>query len=300
MSGEVDARVVVSVVVPTHNGGALLIDQLDRLDAETVSVPFEVVVADNNSTDGTAERVRRFRRSNADVRVVSAPDRAGVSYARNVGIAAARGSHILIVDGDDLIEPGWVEALHQGLKKDALVGGRFELREINPPAVLAWHGEQVAQTELPRAEKYLPYIPGGNLGVRKEVVAAVGAFDEWFVGGHEEVDFCWRAQHAGYSVAFVPEAILHYRQRATLRATLRQRYWYGRSAAQLAYRYADQVTRPRLRRDLRWMVYLVTRDFRYLRSQRPAWLLDMAWALGHMAGVLRYRRAPIPLPPAAS
>ena len=77
-----------------------------------------------------------------------------------------------------------------------------------------------------RDRRYLPYAVGANLGVRKEVWAKLGGFDNSYIGGHEEVDFCWRAQRAGYRLAYAPDAIMHYRLRDTLKGAVKQRYNY--------------------------------------------------------------------------
>ena len=79
-------------MIPAHDVGATLGAQLDALLAQEWAGTWEIVVVDNRSTDDTAGVARAATRPrDPRVRVVDAPDRAGLCHARAVGIAAARG-----------------------------------------------------------------------------------------------------------------------------------------------------------------------------------------------------------------
>lgn len=91
---------LVSVVVPTYNQPALLLETLETVFAQTLT-DYEVVVVNDGSTDDTADRLRRLGER---VRVIEQPN-SGIGAARNRGIAEARGKYVAMLDHDDLWRP---------------------------------------------------------------------------------------------------------------------------------------------------------------------------------------------------
>ena len=130
-----------SVVVPTYNRAALLLQVLRSLAAQRTEAPFEIIVVDNGSTDGTRQVAAAF----PGVRYVR-ETRPGSSAARNAGIAASRGEVIAFLDDDVVAEPDWLEALrcaYAALPDAWCIGGRVILRLpdsrprwLDPPSAL--------------------------------------------------------------------------------------------------------------------------------------------------------------------
>jgi len=113
--------VTVSVVIPTHDRGRVVVEAIESALAQTYP-QTEVIVVDDGSTDDTAERVGRLR--DARVRYLRRPH-AGVSAARNAGIAAATGDLVAFLDSDDLWKPDKVEAEIAALARYPSAGGVF-------------------------------------------------------------------------------------------------------------------------------------------------------------------------------
>jgi GT2 family glycosyltransferase len=285
----------VSVVVPVHNGASTLAGQLDALTAQLDEADFEVVVVDNRSTDATAEVALTYAARFPSVRLVRAGQGASVAYARNAGAAAATGDLLLFCDADDVVRPGWVRAMASALVAADLVGGRLDVTRINTPEVQSWTWHP-PDDALAVSMKYLPYATGANLGVRRSVWSELDGFDETFVGGHEEVDFAWRAQGAGYTIAFVPDSVVDYRLRADRRGVYRQRFSYGRTYAQLYQRFRDHpIPRHSWKREA-WVVagFLLSGPREAARGHRTRWVAGVAWTLGRYRGDLAYRvRCPL-------
>ena len=94
----------ISLVIPTYNRAALVVETVRSALAQTV--PFaEILVVDDASTDDTVARLRAF---GGQVRVIEAP-KAGVQAARNLGARAAASQYITFCDSDDLLRPAFVE-----------------------------------------------------------------------------------------------------------------------------------------------------------------------------------------------
>ena len=91
---------VVSVVIPTHNRAALLVEAIDSVLQQSLT-SFEIIVVDDRSTDDTEARVARC---DARVRYYKT-DRAGAGNARNIGMRHARGRYLAFLDSDDLLYP---------------------------------------------------------------------------------------------------------------------------------------------------------------------------------------------------
>jgi glycosyltransferase involved in cell wall biosynthesis len=239
------ARPSVSVVVPVRNGAPTIAGTLEGLAAQTYLGSFEVIVVDNGSTDDTAARVARFSDARppgaAPVRLIGAPDRPGIAYARNTGAAAATGAFLASCDADDVPAPGWLEALVAGAAKADLVGGALELDGLNPPAVRALHsGAGMPIDELPKPLGYLPYAPASNFGIWADTFRTVGGWNESYDSGGEDAELCWRAQAAGHRIVFAPGAVVHFRLRGSLRAIARQSYRDGAVMPKLFREYRSK------------------------------------------------------------
>jgi glycosyltransferase involved in cell wall biosynthesis len=271
---------VCSVVIPTYNAARTLPEQLDALVRQTCTEPFEVVISDNNSTDDSAELARRWA-DRLDLRVVPATRRQGVSAARNDGIAAARTDLILICDADDVVSDEWVAAMLAGLREHDYVGGPLETRSLSGAAA-RWVPIPERMTGLLETWQGRTYPVGGNLGVRRWVVDAVGGFDEDYPAGAEEIDFAWRAGDLGVTPVFLPDAAVSYRIRDDVRGVLRQQFNSGLGAARLyaKFRPAEVPLRPPLRRAHHELLLLRRFPWRGGRDERIAWASTLAFEAG--------------------
>ena len=284
-------RPTASVVIPARNAAPYLEGQLAALVKQDFAAPYEVLVADNGSTDATAAIARRWAGRHALVRLVDACARPGIGYARNTGVSAAAGDVVLFCDCDDEAAPGWISGMVEALGRADVVGGRLELTHLNAPAIRAWRGDPEL-TGLPVTMRFLPYATGANLGVRTSVYRDLGGFDEAYTGSHDDVEFCWRAQLASYSIAYAPDAVMHYRLRRDIRGLAKQRSGYGRSYAQLYAQYRHLGIPPgSLASEAGTWARLALRvPHLATATGRGRWMFDAAWNYGRLAGMAKYRR----------
>lgn len=217
---------MISVVIPCRDGAGVLAKQLDALLAQETSAEFEIVVADNGSTDGTADLVRSY--PDQRVRLVDAGRAPGANVARNIGIAASKGEFILLTDADDVVHDGWIEAYHRVFMGGAqAVGGGLD-RILDDGTVLAQ--ERRLYPALARKDVF---ANGTNCGFTRELFTRVHGFDETFKGGADEVDFFWRVAEAGFMLELVPGAVVSKVQRTDLKAAFAQYRNFGRGEARL-------------------------------------------------------------------
>src|SRR5436309_9736329 len=101
----------VTVAIPMRNAAATIAEQLEALVDQDFTGEWEVVVADNGSTDDSRDIVRRFADRLPDLRVLDASQAVGAAHARNVALREARGDVFVVTDADDVVDRGWVTAM---------------------------------------------------------------------------------------------------------------------------------------------------------------------------------------------
>ena len=271
---------VCTVVIPTYNGAATLGEQLAALARQDATDPFEVIVADNGSTDDLAAVTRRWARE-LDLRVVDASERRGPSAARNIGAAHARSSKLLFCDADDIVSEGWVRGLTGALEQHDFVGGPYLTFATKGDIWLPGYDTSV----LPTAWDGCAYAFGGNFGVSADLWQRLAGFDETLTGA-EEIEFAWRARASGVEAHFVPEAAVAYRVRDAVSGRLWHEYNSGRGTAMLAKRLVPEtVTHWSRRSQARRYLMLLSRFPRSLDGGRwSAWLALLAFEAGRRAG----------------
>lgn len=270
-----------AAIVPCHNEADRLGEQLDALCEQRWRGRWEIVVVDNNSTDGTGDVARRHPCA-VPVRVVDASDGAGVAYARNAGVRASEAPTFAFCDGDDVVEPGWVAAMASALREHELVAGAVDARRINP-AWLAAARSSDGHDRLPTLGS-IPFARGNNCGMHRTVWERLNGYDEDFVG-LEDVEFTLRARQIGIEPVFVADAVVNYRFRDDLGSVWRQGQYYGIGQPALETFAASLGLAGRGRfgglKSWAWLV-LHLPDLRH-RAGRYGWV----WVLANRIGVLR-------------
>jgi GT2 family glycosyltransferase len=308
-SGARPASLDVSVVVPCYNARSTLAEQLDALARQDFTGAWEVIVVDNRSTDESALFASRWQPLLPVLRVVSAPERQGINYARNAGARAATGRLIAFCDADDVVEPGWLSAMVKASERFDLVGGVLDTSHLNSPSVRNWYGTGLFDdrggategrerldggTRLPEALDFLPYAEGNNLLIVREAFESLGGFDETFSSGGDDVEMSWRATIAGYRIGVAAGAVVRYRLRSTLGGIAKQQYWYGKSAPRLYLAFRDAGLRARpVRLGVKswiWLGLHVT-DLLGGEVRRGRWVRLLARAWGRLVGSIQLRVA---------
>jgi glycosyltransferase involved in cell wall biosynthesis len=275
----------LTVVIPAHNSAATLRQQLAALLVQEWSGTWEVVVVDNRSHDATVDLVREYSVRSSRVRLVEAPDRASIGYARNVGIDHARGAAIVMCDADDVVKFGWLRAIGDSLRDHEFVTGPIDVHALNPSWVVETRGKKI-EDGPGQFLGIFPFAHSCNLGFRRTAFDRVGRFDETLVNG-SDVEFSYRLWKVGTELTYVDDAVVCYRYRDTMTGLYKQARNYARVKAPLAARFRAQGTPMTLPSDGRYLVWLVRRlAILRTRSGRARWI----WVLGTTVGGFEGRR----------
>ncbi|HEY8884898.1 MAG TPA: glycosyltransferase [Chloroflexota bacterium] len=228
---------MISVVIPAYNAAKLLPECLRALQAQTVPRDqFEVIVADDGSTDETARIAAAL-----GARVVGGTH-GGPSMARNRGVAAARGEIILFTDSDCSPLPDWIEQMVAPIA-DGVDGvkGAYRNRQTGllPRFVQAEFEEKYER--LAQASQ-IDFVDTYAAAYRREVLERYGGFDPTFaLPSVEDIDLSFRLARQGCRFVFAPSARVYHRHADTLRSYLRRKYRYGVHRVQVYRRYPDKV-----------------------------------------------------------
>ena len=180
----------VSVVIPAYNAGAFIAETLESVLAQTYQ-DFEIIIADDGSTDDTAERVKPFL---SDPRVRYAwGENGGVARARNRGMALARGEFIAFLDADDLWPKDKLEkqiAIMDAHPEIGLLCGDTAQFDEDGIWCRSWFaekglgpvffGSEVLVTDAFARLLDVTFVSMGTVLLRKEIVDKIGGFDESF------------------------------------------------------------------------------------------------------------------------
>ena len=215
-------RPACSVVIPSFNGRKLLAPCLASIARHRPrTLPIEVIVADDASTDGTPDWLAE---AHPDVRLARLGRNVGFCGAANAGIAAARGEYVQLLNNDTEVTAGWIEA---GLAPfaDPAVGSVAPLVLVRSDpsrvdsagdsyAAFGWpskrgHGQDAALWANRPPDRVFG-ASGSSAFYRAEALRAVGGFDPTFGSYYEDVDLAFRLRWAGYDCAYAPGSrILH-------------------------------------------------------------------------------------------
>ena len=234
----------LSIVIVSFNAGADLQACLLSLKKGAPAGDHEIIVVDNESTDGSIEAAERI----PGVRPIRMGRNAGYAAANNAGIRQSRGDLLLLLNSDTLVPPGALDRLVGRLLATdaaAVAGprlvdatGRPELsfgRMISPLNELRQKHRTPAWIEAETArEQFVDWVSGACLLVRRADAEAAGLLDERFFLYTEDVDFCHTIRALGRKVLFTPSAeITHLRGRS--RATQPEASRKAYRASQMAF-----------------------------------------------------------------
>ncbi len=167
------------MIIPTWNRSAQVVGAVRSVLAQT-DADLEVVVVDDGSTDDTAEVLAAV----GDPRVmVVRQANAGISSARNAGAAAASGRWLAMLDDDDRMRPGYLEAMRVGFERDgaAVVTCGAELRSATGTTI----GTRLPTTGGPAFDGVRAWFTSGTMAVEREAMLAVGGYLEGLQCSHQ-------------------------------------------------------------------------------------------------------------------
>lgn len=211
----------VSVVIVNWNGEQFLERCLTALLAQTVT-PYEIILVDNASTDGSLEIVGRF----PSVRLMALNENTGFARGNNLAIEAAskESEWIALINPDAFAAPRWLETLLAAAESkpgfdvfgsklvnaadSTLLDGTGDACHISGLVWRTAHGVPVSHLGESECEIFSPCAAAALY--RRSALLEVGGFDEDFFCYVEDVDLGFRLRLAGYRCLYVPKSVVHH------------------------------------------------------------------------------------------
>ena len=219
--------VAVSVIVPNFNGAAVLPRCLEALARQSFR-DFEVILADNGSTDGSA---REAQRRDPQLQLLELESNYGFTGACNRGFRECQGRLIAVLNNDAAPEPGWLASLVAAADSSARVGMvASRVLSIREPGTVDSLGLLPARNglvylrglgqpdrpdaELPATEEV--FGPSGVAALyRREMLDQIGFFAENYFAYYEDADLAFRGRWAGWTCLLAHRARVLHRHSAT-------------------------------------------------------------------------------------
>ena len=232
-----DAKLpMASIVICSYNGASTVESCLRSMEKLRYPGSYEVIFVDDGSTDGTQKILEKF----PSVRNIRQKNM-GLSYARNVGMEAAKGEIVVYTDSDCEADEDWLYYLALAFARGGYVG-------MGGPNLIPDEGSWIADcvglspggpTHVMIDDREAEHVPGCNMAFYKWALKQVNGFDPQYRKAGDDVDVIWRLQDLGYSIGFAPSAqVWHYR-RNTVKAYLKQQRGYGEAEAMLKFKHPD-------------------------------------------------------------
>lgn len=221
----------LSIIILTWNQCEVTCRCLDALSSITEVPGVEIIVVDNGSTDGTAGHIAS---AYPHVKIIRNAENRGVAAGRNLGLMAALGDKLLLLDNDTIPTKDAIETMSRWLDLDSAAGivacclsdeSGYVQESFKPyPGIgiklrnLLRRGS-VPEPVLPDEPIRPEYVIGACQMFRRSLVERIGLLDENIFYGPEDADFCMRARNAGFHTVYLPQVrMVHDWRRATTRS----------------------------------------------------------------------------------
>jgi GT2 family glycosyltransferase len=212
-----------SVIVLSWNGLEDLPDCLAALDTQEFA-DREILVVDNGSTDGSPEYVQGHH---PHVRLIRNDHNLGFAAGSNVGLRAATGDVLVLLNQDTVVRPGWLQALVDAFDEHPRCGiagakalypdGRIQHAGgyVDGRGAASHHGYGEPDRGQFEEQREVDFVTGAALAISRAALETIGELDEGFqLAYYEDVDWCYRAREAGYDVLYRPQAVLVHKERS--------------------------------------------------------------------------------------
>ena len=190
----------VSVIIPSYNAGAYLAQAISSVRKQKAGFPLitEIIVIDDGSTDGSVEHLQALAAAEGTPEPglkILRQNHQGAAAARNYGMEEATGDWLLFLDADDLLMPGAIELLYQGVLQNAGTAVAFGMAE-------EFISEELDEKQAARLSKKEAPFSGSLAGYfgEKEALLGVGFFDTSLKQAGETVDWLVRLRNSGLKI----------------------------------------------------------------------------------------------------
>ena len=219
----------ISVIIPVYNEESGLRDTLESLEEQDVEdQKYEVIVVDNNSTDGTSNVIREFSDRNSNFKGLEETNIQSSYAARNKGIEASNGEIICFLDADMWADPDYLRRIKDFFSNNQeidYIGCNVEI--IDNSGTITGKYNQLNGFPVEKYMREKKFAPTCCLSVRKEVFSNIGLFNPKLISGGDKL-FGKKVDQSGFKMHYVDEISLYHPARTYWREIASKYFRMGR------------------------------------------------------------------------
>ena len=209
----------VSIIIVNYNGKELLQKCLDSLLKVNYD-NFEIILVDNNSTDGTVEFITKNYPS---LIIIKLDSNKGFAEPNNVAAKISKGKYLLFLNNDTVVTPNFISEMVKVMETDKKIAVCQSLL-LKPDGSVDSSGDFIdhlgvvynSKTEIDEIRE-VSSARGASMLVRSDIFEKLDGFDQKFFITFEDVDLCWRSWILGYRVLIIPTSIVYHEGGITIK-----------------------------------------------------------------------------------
>lgn len=244
----------VSIIIVNYNTKKLTLECIKSINQSNISYQYEVILVDNNSTDGTVDALAK---EFPNVNLIANSENVGFSKANNQAINLSKGRYILLLNSDTIVKSGSIDiiirfmdenmeagatgcrvllpdgsldqACHRGFPTPSAsfyyLAGLYKKYPNNPQ----YNGYHLSHLNLDEIHE-IDCLVGAFMMVRREAIEQVGLLDETYFMYGEDIDWCYRIKQAGWKIYYNPMTeIIHYKGASSRKKPMKIVYEFHRA-----------------------------------------------------------------------
>ena len=209
----------VSIIIVNYNGKELLQKCLDSLLKVNYN-NFEIILVDNNSTDGSVEFITKNYPS---LIIIKLDSNKGFAEPNNVAAKISKGKYLLFLNNDTVVTPNFISEMVKVMETDKKIAVCQSLL-LKPDGSVDSSGDFIdhlgvvynSKTEIDEIRE-VSSARGASMLVRSDIFEKLDGFDQKFFVTFEDVDLCWRSWILGYRVLIIPTSIVYHEGGITIK-----------------------------------------------------------------------------------
>ncbi|MBE1426053.1 GT2 family glycosyltransferase [Desulfomicrobium macestii] len=223
-----------SIIIPTLNNASLIYSCIKSILKVNTIADTDIIVIDNASTDETKFLLQNFTNS---IKLITNNANLGFSKACNQGAKSSRADFLIFLNNDTEVTRGWLEGLlrclHSNFPNSNFPNSNFPTgivgcKLLYPDSTVQHAGVAFSSIKVHHIYRnFAPSHPAVNkqrefqavtaacMLVPRKLFLSLGGFDESFINGFEDLDFCFRARSKGYKVMYTPESVVIHHESKT-------------------------------------------------------------------------------------
>ncbi len=222
------AQPLVSIIIPVWNKVELTRQCLEALKKNKEHTPYEIIVVDNHSTDATASYLDTLK---DEIKVIANPENLGFAKACNQGAKEATGKYLVFLNNDTIPLSGWLDKLVSSIEEIpqlGVVGCKllYADNSIQHCGVVMRRDRKAfkhnykffeAENDIVSCSGYRDAVTAACFLTPRNLFLELGMFDEKFLNGCEDIDYCCSVRQNGYKIYYQAESVLYHLESQTPR-----------------------------------------------------------------------------------